>query len=119
MNYFSSNLKYLRGLNKFSQNKLADILGVNHSTISRWETGEMGATLENAYDLSLLFKVPIADLVEKDLRLENLEIEEDFIIMPKDYKKYKKGDKVPVNEVLEYVDEMQNKIDKIRDNLGI
>lgn len=120
--YFARNIKYLRAKKGLSQNKLAQLANVNQSTIKRWEEDSISPSIDNVNSIAKVFNLPISDLIEKDLisdelKKDNFEIEEDFIIMPKDYKKYKKGDKVPVNEVLEYVDEMQNKIDKIWENL--
>ena len=69
MNYFSSNLKFLREKFKLSRVDLSKKLNVNQSTISRWENKEMGANVENAYDVSNFFNISIADLVGKDLRL--------------------------------------------------
>ena len=40
-NYFASNLKYLREKQGLSQNKLAEKVGVNQTTIARWETEEI------------------------------------------------------------------------------
>ena len=67
MNYFSKNLKYLRKENNISRNELASKLKINQSTISRWENDNMGATIDNAYDVSQFFNVSIADLIGKDL----------------------------------------------------
>lgn len=67
MNYFSKNLKYLRKENNISRSELASKLKINQSTISRWENDNMGATIDNAYDVSQFFNVSIADLIGKDL----------------------------------------------------
>lgn len=67
MSYFSKNLKYLRKENNISRSELADKLKINQSTIARWENDNMGATVDNAYDVSQFFHVSIADLVGKDL----------------------------------------------------
>lgn len=67
MNYFSKNLKYLRKENNISRSELANKLKINQSTISRWENDNMGATIDNAYDVSQFFNVSIADLIGKDL----------------------------------------------------
>ena len=67
MNYFSKNLKYLRKENNISRSELASKLKINQSTISRWEIDNMGATIDNAYDVSQFFNVSIADLIGKDL----------------------------------------------------
>ena len=67
MNYFSSNLRYLRNLKKLSQNKLAELANVNQTTIMRWELGDMSPSLDNIYDVSKALDVEIADLTGKDL----------------------------------------------------
>lgn len=118
--YFSSNLRFLRILNKKTLDDIAKYLNKTNSTISKWESGTREPYLEDICLIAEYFNIPVDEIILKDLRLQNIDVKDgNYIIMPKDYKKYKKGDKVPVNEVLEYVDEMQNKIDKIRDNLGI
>lgn len=66
-NYFSKNLKYLREEKKLSQNKLADMIGVNQTTIARWEDDNRTPNLDNAIDVSRVLNVPLPDLVGKDL----------------------------------------------------
>ena len=68
MNFFSKNLIYLRNQKGLSRSELANKLKVNQSTISRWEHGDMGVTVDNAYDVANFFDVSIADLVGKDLQ---------------------------------------------------
>ena len=70
MNYFSKNLEFLRKERKLSRNELADKLKVNQSTISRWENGDMGVTVDNAYDIASFFGISIADLTGIDLTQE-------------------------------------------------
>lgn len=108
MNYFPSNIKYLREKYNMSQNQLAKRLQVNHSTISRWESGDMGATVANAYDLAEIFNIPIAYLVGSDLRnsvIHNTKT----ITLSKDIGKYKKGEIVDLNEMLDYMDNIYTK----------
>lgn len=71
-NYFSSNLKYLREKNGLSKNKIANKLNVNQSTVSRWENGDMGIKVENAYVLADFLGVELPDLVGRDLRAEDV-----------------------------------------------
>lgn len=71
MNNFAKNLKYLREKNNLSKSELADKIGVNQSTLSRWENEENGATVDNALDLASFFNVTLADLVDKDLHFDN------------------------------------------------
>jgi transcriptional regulator with XRE-family HTH domain len=35
-----NNIKYLREIRGFTQHKLAELLGINQSTVAMWETGE-------------------------------------------------------------------------------
>lgn len=67
-NYFSSNLKYLREKRNLSQNKLAEMVGVNQTTIARWEDDNRTPNLDNAIDVSKVLNIPLPDLVGKDLR---------------------------------------------------
>lgn len=71
MSFFSKNLGYLRKQKKMSKTELAQKLGVNQSTISRWENEDMGITIDNAYDIAEFFNISIADLTGKDLTNEN------------------------------------------------
>lgn len=70
-NFFATNLKYLRESNGMSKTDLSKRLKVHQSTISRWENEEMGATVDNVYDISEIFNVPMSELLGKDLRIEN------------------------------------------------
>lgn len=72
MDYFSKNLKFLRKKEGLSVEALGDKLKINPSTIYRWENGSMGATIKNAYDVSMCFDVTIADLISLDLANEYL-----------------------------------------------
>ena len=69
-NYFSSNLKYLREQKKISQNKLGELVGVNQTTIARWENEEMSPSIDNVVELSEIFKVSLGYLLGKDLTLK-------------------------------------------------
>lgn len=84
MNFFSKNLKYLREKNNLSKSELAEKIGVNQSTLSRWENEDNGATVDNALDLATFFNVTLADLVDKDLHFDNAEFHnsEETIAIP-------------------------------------
>ncbi len=71
MNYFSNNLKYLRAQKKLSQNKLAKLIGVNQTTIARWENGEMAPSLESLLDISDVLNISLFDLACQDLAKNN------------------------------------------------
>lgn len=71
-NYLKSNLKFLREQKGLSQTKLAKKIGVNQTTIGRWESGEITPTVDNVVDLLKALNIPIESLGEflgKDLRL--------------------------------------------------
>ncbi len=73
-NYFSTNLKFLRENKKISQNKLAEIVGVNQTTIARWETEEIKPSIDNVEEVAKALNVQLPDLLIKDLRFDNAEI---------------------------------------------
>ena len=77
-NYFSTNLKFIREQKGLSHNKLANMIGVNQTTIARWEDDNRVPTIDNAVDVSEALNVPLPELLGKDLRLEhpNEEIKE-------------------------------------------
>jgi len=80
--FFNKNLKYLRTIKKISQQELADKLKIDRSTISKWETGDFEPTVGNVISIANIFGIPIADLVYKDIKNEDLifdELEELFI----------------------------------------
>lgn len=69
-NYFSSNLKYIREKKGLSQNKLAQKIGVNQTTIARWEDDNRVPTIDNAVDISEALNIPLPELLGIDLRLQ-------------------------------------------------
>lgn len=68
-NFFSTNLKYLREKEKLSQNKLAEKVGVNQTTIARWETEEIKPSIDNVEQIANVLNVSLPDLLISDLRL--------------------------------------------------
>lgn len=68
MSYFNSNLSYIRKLKKLSQSNLADMIGVDQSTISLWENG-MDTTIENAVNVANVLNIPIPEFLGTDMRL--------------------------------------------------
>lgn len=72
--YFSSNLKFLRESKNLSQSKLAELIGVNQTTIARWEDDNRVPTIDNAIDVADALGIPLPDLLGKDLKFDNGEI---------------------------------------------
>jgi len=73
-NFFNSNLKYIREKNNISKTEMAKLIKVHQSTITRWENGDMGATVDNAIDASEALNIPLPILLGKDLRFDNAEL---------------------------------------------
>lgn len=76
--YFSSNLKYIREKKGLSQSKLAELIGVNQTTIARWEDDNRVPTIDNAVDIANVLKISLPDLLGKDLRFDNGTIAKTF-----------------------------------------
>ena len=69
----SKNLKYLRLKHKYSQDKIADILGYkSFTTIQKWETGASEPNLDKLQILASLYNVTLNDLVSSDLTSNNI-----------------------------------------------
>lgn len=67
MKYLADNIKYLRKKLGLSQEKLAEILGLNRGNIASYEKGSAEPRIENLLKMMQVFKVEVKDLVEKDL----------------------------------------------------
>ncbi|MGB7842058.1 MAG: helix-turn-helix transcriptional regulator [Salinimicrobium sp.] len=55
-------LKVLRAENDYTQEALADIIGVSRQTINAIEKGKFDPSLPTAFRISRLFKLPIEDI---------------------------------------------------------
>lgn len=62
----SENLYNLRKLHKFSQEQVAERLGVSRQAVAKWETGETAPDIHNCVALARLYDVSIDDLVNYD-----------------------------------------------------
>lgn len=72
-------LKELRKEKKLTQKELADYLGINEKTISRWENGESTIKSDKAQELADYFGVSVGYLLgyddndfEKQIRIDTL-----------------------------------------------
>lgn len=83
-NYFSTNLKFLREQKGYSRNKLANIVGVNQTTIARWENEEMAPSIDNAEEISRVLNIDLPDLLRKDLRMIDTSHNDDVYIQKAD-----------------------------------
>ena len=73
-NFFSSNLKFLREKKGLSQNKLAEKVGVNQTTIARWETEEIKPSIDNVEQIANALNIGLPELLISDLRFDNADI---------------------------------------------
>ena len=73
-NFFNSNLKYVREKKGLSKNKLGELVGVNQSTIGRWENKEITPSIDNVIDLMNALNIPLSELgtfLGHDMRTSN------------------------------------------------
>lgn len=70
-NKFSSNLKFIREQKGISKSKLGELVGVNQSTITRWETNEIKPSIDNVEEVAKALDVPLPDLLITDLRFQD------------------------------------------------
>ena len=75
INYLSSNIKCLRRKKGFSQEELAQQIGLNRGNIASYENGTAEPKICNLLKLSRIFEVSIIDLTMKDLHDEVNQIE--------------------------------------------
>lgn len=68
MEFIKTNLKFLRKLKGWTQNELAEALGVTRAVVGSYEEGRARPTYEVLVELSKLFKYKIDDLITRDLR---------------------------------------------------
>lgn len=76
---FSDNLSELRKLRGFSQEELANMIGVSRQTLSKYETGESLPDIEKCRLLADTFEVTIDDLIMYDKSRDNI----GFAVPPK------------------------------------
>ena len=67
MNYFSSNLKYLRKQKGLNQTEFARKIGTNRPKIGSYEEARAEPNIETLQNVSHFFKIQLDDLIEKDL----------------------------------------------------
>lgn len=105
--YLSSNIKYLRTLNGYTQEQLGKICEKQNTAIANWEKGIREPDAIDLLRLSNFFNIPINALMEKDLRFDNgeiVDIDENIVMIPV-YGTIKAG--VPIesqSDIIDYVD---------------
>ncbi len=114
-NHFPHNLKFLRKKAGLTQEALADKMNKDYSTIGKWELGQRNPIMADMVRLSDIFNIPMQDLVEKDLRLENDNKLDETDILYNKYKDYlSEKDKLIIKTIIE---ETKRDIDKEKGEL--
>ena len=72
---FKNNLRYLRRVNKMSQDELAERLGYkSFTTVQKWEDGTSFPRVTSLNKMAELFDVDVNHLLNKDLRTEQVAV---------------------------------------------
>lgn len=71
MDYFSSNLKYLRTQRRLSQEALANSIGINRGNVDSYERTNTKPKPDIANKICKLFEVSLDDMFNKDLSKAN------------------------------------------------
>ena len=67
-----SNIKQLRKKNNMTQEELADKMSLTPYAISKWEIGENTPTIYEVQELSKIFNVSFAYLVDEETKIKDL-----------------------------------------------
>lgn len=73
-NNIALNLATLRRLNKYSQEDVAEHIGVSRQAVAKWETGESIPDILNCDALAQLYDVELSDLIHHDPTQSNTTI---------------------------------------------
>ena len=71
MKHIQTNIKHLRALKQFSQERFAEELSWTRSMVGSYEEGRSEPPIDRLIELSNYFNIPIDILVKNDLRLAN------------------------------------------------
>lgn len=77
MNNFGNKLSELRKQNKMTQRELGNILNVSDRTISKWEVGVSLPNIDDLYNISNYFNIPIYNLTADSKLNKNIIISKD------------------------------------------
>ena len=64
---FGDNLKKLRKAKNYSQDVLAEKVGVSRQSVSKWETGDAYPEMNNILELCKIFHCKINDLINDSI----------------------------------------------------
>lgn len=67
------NLFDIRRKNGYSQEDIAEKLGVTRQTVSKWETGETVPDIYQAKKMAQIYKISLDELLEFDVKVKQIE----------------------------------------------
>lgn len=108
-NYFPDNLKFLRTQKGMTQDELAQKMDKDYSTIGKWELGQRNPIMSDIIKLSDIFNVSVQNLVEKDLRIKNENLDELELLFDKHKDVLTESDKTLIRTIIE---QRKKEIDK-------
>ncbi len=73
-NYITSNLKYIRKKLNLSQNKFAELLNVNQTTVARWEDENRKPSIDKSIEISVILNISLDALTGIDFNMVNYDI---------------------------------------------
>lgn len=111
-NYLASNIKYLRKRKNITQKQIADFCYKSDVAVSYWESGSREPNSVDLGKLSVLFDIPIDDLIFKDLRVQN-KIDETELLFSKYKDILTEDDKATIKFLIE---KRKKDIDNQEDN---
>ncbi|ROR23911.1 AbrB family looped-hinge helix DNA binding protein [Mobilisporobacter senegalensis] len=68
------NLKQLRKMNKFTQEEVADKIGVSRQAVAKWESGETIPDINNCMALAKIYDVSLDNLINYSEEKEKISI---------------------------------------------
>lgn len=110
VNYLATNIKHLRKQLAFSQEELANRLGLNRGNIASYEKGTAEPKICNLLNLSNFFRVSVMDLTSRDLHCPHA------LKIAKDNYQYelKEEDKVIMEKFFRQAEELENVMRSLR-----
>ena len=100
-NFLSSNIKYLRNKKNITQKQIADFCHKSDVAVSYWESGSREPNSVDLGILSVLFNVPVDDLLFKNLRSENKIYDKTELLFSKYKDILTEDDKATINFLIE------------------
>ncbi len=83
---FKSKIRALRKISNMSQQQVADLLGVERSTYSGYESGKSRPSAQKTKNLARIFRATVDSLLDDTLPVELLEDEENLQVSEKPMK---------------------------------